>query len=139
MDDFKAKRFPNLEERATFTDLCLPLIRGDSPHGRHGTCCAEEVHTWLGAIACGIEVAYDEGGPGDYVSTFTPLQPVTPKQHGIKTRWNGMVTSSHICSILKDIKYVILDIDTGVLKYLLHMFLIGVIFLLMQLVHRGQL
>lgn len=118
MTDFKAEQMVNLEESSSLTDLRVPVIGGDFPHGSYGNgdmtlCTAEDVHTWLGAVSCGVEQAYcggvachEGGAPGDFVSTLTPPHPTTPGQHGTRTRWTGMVTSIHICSILRNMRYL---------------------------------
>ncbi len=110
MEDFKARSFPNSEECLSLTDVSLPVLEGDSPHGSHGdaarealSCSAEDLHTWLGGVACGIEGG---GAPGDYISTFTPPEPLAAHQNGIRMRWTGMLTTQYLCSMLKDIRYV---------------------------------
>ena len=35
------------------------------------SCSATELHIWIGAVACGLDV-YIGATPSDYVSTFTP-------------------------------------------------------------------
>lgn len=109
MENFKAKRLENSEDCISLTGFSFPLLQGDSPHGTHDNsgdataCSAEEVHTWLGGVACGLEGG--GGAPGDYVSTFTPPEPLFTHQHGIRTRWTGMVTTQYIYSMLKNIRY----------------------------------
>ena len=115
MVDFQATKCENLTEEFHLTNLSYPVIKGDVPHGCHDngevlTCSAEELHTWLGAMGCGLvgagpEGYIDAGSPGDYVSTFEPPHPLTHGKHGTRTRWSGMVTSEYICSILRDIRY----------------------------------
>ena len=116
MADFKAEQMANLDNSSRLTDLCVPVIGGDSPHGSYGNgdmtlCTAGDVHTWLGAVASGVEQGYcggvaEGGAPGDFVSTLTPPHPTTPGQHGTRTRWTGMVTSIDICSILRKMRYL---------------------------------
>ena len=104
-----AKKFDNSEDRVPLTDFSFPLLEGDSPHGSHDNsgdataCSAEDVHTWLGGVACGLEGG--GGAPGDYVSTFTPPEALSTHQHGIRTRWTGMLTAQYLCSMLKNIRY----------------------------------
>ena len=108
MDDFNATKCTNFEEKEILKNFCLPLIEGNFPHGHHDcgeevSCSALDMHTWLGAVSCGLTV-YDGGAPGDYVSTFTPPEPSSLCQHGVRTRWTGMVSSHHSCSLLKNIQ-----------------------------------
>lgn len=112
MQDFNAERFANVEDCFPLTDLCLPLIRGKCPHGCYDNGevtagSAGDIHTWLGGVACGVD--FEEGAPGDYVSAFTMPEPHIPEQHGTRTRWSGMVTATHICSILQAIRAYLSD------------------------------
>ena len=109
IEDFMATKCGNSASQEVLDDFLLPLISGDSPHGLHDngetvSCSAEEMHTWLGAVSCGIQV-YSGGVPGDYVSTFTPPEPHSLCQYGIRTRWTGMVSSQHIFHLLQCIRY----------------------------------
>lgn len=109
MEDFRAERMPSSLDQESFSDISLPLIAGDSPRGCYDNgevlaCGAEDIHTWLGGVACGVGEVYRDGSPGSYLSTFTPPDPLVPGQQGNRTWWNGMVTSNHVCSILKNIR-----------------------------------
>ena len=57
------------------------------------SCLASELHTWVGSVACGLDI-YEGAVPGDYVSTFIPPEPHTICQRGVKTRWTGMMSSN---------------------------------------------
>jgi hypothetical protein len=104
MEDFKAEGYHNLKSDYSLGTHDVPVVAGDCPHGNHvdgevTACSAEDLHTWLGGVAC--DIAGNEGAPGDYISTFTSPEPATPMEHGTRTRWTGMVTASHICFILR--------------------------------------
>ena len=62
------------------------------------TCSASDLYTWLGALACGVNLTGEE--PDDYVSTFRTPEPHSVCRYGIRTRWSGMVHSDWICDLL---------------------------------------
>ena len=75
--------------------------QGHSEDGHLLHCSAAELHTWLGAVACGVDM---DGAPGDYVSTFVPPEPHSLCQYGTRTRWTGMLHSRFICDLLERIR-----------------------------------
>ena len=110
MEDFHAEKVSNIEETITFSNFSAPKVDGDSPQGCHDdrgeavACSAADVHMWLGGVACGLEGGAGGGAPGDYVSTFTPPEPLTTHQYGIRTRWTGMLTAQHLCAMVMHIR-----------------------------------
>ena len=108
LDDFKATKVNCENTTELLKDFPLPALLSEHPHGlTEGTdtisCSATELHIWIGAVACGLDV-YKGATPGDYVSTFTPPEPHTVSQNGIRTRWTGMVSSKRICTLLEILK-----------------------------------
>ena len=109
-DDFKATKHYCSVDQQVITNSTLPVIRGDSPHGLHdagqAVCCsAQDVHTWLGAVACGLDV-YKEGSPGNYVTTFEPPEPIWECDHGMRSRWTGMVSAGYIWTLISALRCV---------------------------------
>ena len=77
----------------------LPVLNCHLPHEEDlKSCRATDFHTWLGALACGVDISGET--PSDYVSTFTTPEPHTSCQHGVRTRWTGMVHSDWVCDLL---------------------------------------
>ena len=108
--DFKAEKRHCLSETELLQNFPLPKVKGDSPNGQCGdaaVCDAQNLHTWLGTVANGVNECYSEGGPGNYVSTFVPPDPHSVCGHGVRKRWVGMVQSQHICATLQQIRYQI--------------------------------
>ena len=80
-------------------DFKLPTLDSQLPNGQLTTCCsATDFHTWLGALACGVDVSGE--APDDYVSTYQVPEPHTVCQYGTRTRWTGMVHSDWVCDLL---------------------------------------
>ena len=110
MLDFEAQKHPcAMDDTDVLHNFPLPVASGEYPHGQSSdgvasSCTAGELHTWLGAISCRVDTTH--GAPGDYVSTFVPPEPHSICQHGIRTRWIGMVHSSYICCLIKNIRSV---------------------------------
>ncbi len=110
MNDFKATQRSTVVEKKIFTDFPMPHCKGDSPNGKNNhqngeveSCSVADIHSWLGAVSCGLDV-YEGGSPHDYITTFTPADPHSICSHGVQIRWSGMVSSHHICLILKGIQ-----------------------------------
>ncbi len=102
-EDFRAQRHQCLVEKELLHSFLLPAASGPHPHGHivndvTVACSAAELQTWLGAIACGVEVT--AGRSDDYVSTFCSPEPHSICQYGTRTRWTGMIDSHWICSLL---------------------------------------
>ena len=83
----------------------FPLPTLDSRHtcgaresGLEVSCSAADLLSWLGALACGVDVSGEV--PGDYVSKFQIPEPYTLCRYGTRTRWTGMVHSDWVCDLL---------------------------------------
>ena len=108
MEDFKATKVNCEVTQQLLREFPLPELKPEHPHGlSEGTedlsCSASDLQTWLGAVACGLDV-YEGAAPGDYVSTFIPPDPHSLCRNGIRTRWTGMVSSKHICNLTDNLK-----------------------------------
>ena len=106
LEDFKATRISCNSTTQPLQNFPLPTLLTEHPHGltegmERLSCSASELHTWTGAVACGIEDIYKGAAPGNYVSTFIPPEPHSMCQNGIRTRWTGMISSKHICTLLE--------------------------------------
>ena len=111
LEDFKATKINCESITELLKDFPLPTLQSEHPHrlteeSDTVSCSATELHTWIGAMACGLDI-YEGAAPGDYVSTFTPPEPHTVCQIGIRTRWTGMVSSKHICTLMEILQYVV--------------------------------
>ena len=105
LEDFKATKVNCEVMRQPLHDFALPTLQPEHPHGlTEGTevlsCSADELHPWLGAVVCGLDV-YEGATPGNYVSTFVPPEPHSICRNGIRTRWTGMVSTKFICTLLE--------------------------------------
>ena len=109
MADFQASQQDCHLEQEIVKDFQLPLVTSEHPHGLHddnGTelcCSAQDLHTWLGGVACGLDV-YEEGAPDDYVSTFSLPECSVPCEGGVRARWSGMLPAcfiQEVASLLK--------------------------------------
>ena len=89
-----------LVDRHLLHNFQLPTLDHNLPRGQHPTCCSvTDLHTWLGAVACGIDVG--GGTPhNDYVSTYRTPEPHARCQYGTRVRWTGMVHSDWVCDLL---------------------------------------
>ena len=105
MADFKATKQECHFEQEVLTDFALPVINGEHPRGHHDDTGvevysgAQDFHTWLGGVACGLDV-YEGGAPGDYVTTFSPPECSEECEDGVRARWSGMVTANHIWRLI---------------------------------------
>lgn len=105
MADFKATRQDCQFDQEVLTDFSLPVLDSDHPHGLHsdtGTdvcASAQEVHTWLGGVACGLDV-YEGGAPGDYVTTMCLPECCEECGCGVRARWSGMLAARHIWKLV---------------------------------------
>ena len=111
LEDFKATKINCESKTELLKDFPLPTLQPEHPHGLTEeadtvSCSATELHTWIGAVACGLDI-YEGAAPGNYVSTVTPPEPHTVCKNGIGTRWTGMVSSKHICTLMEILKYVV--------------------------------
>ena len=111
LEDFKATKINCESKTELLKDFPLPILQPEHPHGQTEgantiSCSAAELHTWVGAVACGLDI-YEGGAPGDYVSTLVPPEPHTVCQNGTRTRWTGMVSSKHISTLMEILKYVV--------------------------------
>ncbi len=118
LGDFKAQRHKCSTDKELLHNFPLPVLSGDHPHGgiendAMVSCPAVELQTWLGAIACGVDMP--TGQSDDYVSTFGAPEPYSICQYGTRTRWTGMVSSQWICSLLENIRYVVVPVGVLVL------------------------
>ena len=111
MDDFKATKHTCSLQQEVVKHFPLPVIRGDSPHGLHDDagnelcCSAQDMHTWLGGVSCGLKV-YEEGSPGNYVSTFVPPDPCIECDSGVRVRWTGMVSVEYLWTMISSLRYI---------------------------------
>jgi len=102
--DFQASCHGCHYELEVVRDFRLPFITSQHPHGLHDDngaelrCSAQDLHTWLGGVACGLDV-YEGGAPGDYASTFTEPESSVPCKVGVRARWSGMVSSCFIWEV----------------------------------------
>lgn len=94
-----AVRHECVVERQLLHNFPLPTLDHKFPSGQNGiSCSAIDCHTWLGAVACGVDVCGDV--PDDYVSTYQTPEPHTMCQYGTKIRWTGMIHSDWLCDLL---------------------------------------
>ena len=105
LEDFKATKVSCDVMGQPLHNFPLPTLQPDHHHGlTEGTevlsCSADELHSWLGAVVCGLDV-YEGAAPGDYVSTFVPPEPHFICQNGIRTRWTGMLSTKQICTLVE--------------------------------------
>ena len=110
-EDFKATKINCVSTTELLKDFPLPTLQPEHPHGLlEGadtlSCSATELHTWIGAVACGLDI-YEGAALGNYVSTFVPPEPHAVCRNGIRTRWTGMVSSKHLCTLMEILKYVV--------------------------------
>ncbi len=107
--DFHAEVDACKFDSETLTNFSLPVVDGGHPDGCYddsGTevcCSARELYTWLGGVACGLDV-YDGGAPGDYVTTFSVPEPHVHCEHGARGRWTGLITSGQIWKMVGCVK-----------------------------------
>ena len=110
LEDFKAIKQICQLDKETLASFPMPTIRGDHPHGlvEDGevlSCTVQEFHTWLGVVANGGLTTFYEGSAVDsYVSRFLPPEPHSECQHGIRTRWTGMMSPASIVHLLEKLR-----------------------------------
>ena len=91
-------------DRQLLHNFQLPTLDCRLPNREEGgkQCSAEEFHTWLGALACGVDISGEV--PNYYVSTYQTPEPHTMCQYGTRARWTGMVHSDWVCDLLSRVR-----------------------------------
>ena len=112
LEDFKATKINCESITKLLKDFPLPTLQPEYPCATEGadtvSSSATELLIWIGAVVCGLDINFMKGQPlvFMYRHLYHP-EPHIVCWNGIRTRWTGMVSSKHICTLMEILKYVV--------------------------------